>query len=91
MSVSLGTMLPGQKVNFSLDLASLIPAGQTLASVAVNVRSGIGGVTFTNVSASTTKAIFRAEAVTVGRVVADVIGTFSDGQIDGDQVEISVA
>lgn len=90
MSVSLGTMLPGEKINFSLDLASLIPSAQSLSGVAVTVRSGASCITFTNVSISTTKAVFRAEATAPGRVIADVIGTFSDGQIDGDQIEIMV-
>jgi hypothetical protein len=90
MSVSLGTMLPGEKINFSLDLVNLIPAGQTLSSATVTTRQGSSAISFTNVGINGSKAVFRAEALTVGRVIADVIGTFSDGQIDGDQIEIAI-
>ncbi len=91
MSIPFGTMLPGEKINFSLDLVNLIPAGATLASATVTARQNPASINFTQVSVSGTKVVFRAEALAVGRVIADVIGTFSDGQIDGDQIEIVVA
>lgn len=91
MSIPFGTMLPGEKINFSLDLAAKIPAGQTLSSATVTARQFASSINFTQVSVSGSKVVFRAEAVGVGRVIADVIGTFSDGQIDGDQIEIVVA
>ena len=91
MSIPFGTMLPGEKINFSLDLVNLIPAGAALSSVTVTARQYPGSINFTSVGVNGTKAVFRAEALAVGRVVADVIGTFSDGQIDGDQIEIVVS
>lgn len=91
MSVPFGTMLPGEKINFSLNLAGSIPAGATLSSATVTPRQFASSMNFTQVSVSGTKVVFRAEALAVGRVIADVIGTFSNGEIDGDQIEIVVA
>lgn len=91
MSIPFGTMLPGEKINFSLDLAARIPDGATLSSATVTARPFTSAITFTSVGVNGTKAEFTAEAETVGRVLADVIGTFSDGQLDGEQIEIVIA
>lgn len=90
MSIPFGTMLPGDKINFSLNLVDRIPAGATLSSGTVTARRDASAINFTSVSVSGTKVVFRAEALAVGRVIADVIGTFSDGQSDGDQIEIVI-
>lgn len=49
-----------------------------------------GAMSFTSVSVNGTKAVFRAEALGVGRVIADVIGTFSNGELYGEQIVIEV-
>lgn len=90
MTQLLGTLVPGAEVDFSLDLAGMIPSGATLTAGAVNMRSGatVANVTFTAIDG--TKVLFRVLASAPGTATFDVVGTFSNGRDDGEQCQIVV-
>lgn len=90
MSKNFGIMAPGTSLRFSLDMAGMIPAGEMLLSADVNIRAGNSSVTVTDVGVDLTKAYFRINAISDGDVKFDVIGAFSDGTTDGEDVVLQI-
>lgn len=90
MSKNFGIMAPSTSIRFSLNMAGMIPAGEMLLSADVNIRSGHASVTITDVGVDLTKVYFKINAVSDGDVKFDVIGAFSDGTTDGEDVVLQI-
>lgn len=90
MTINLGKMVPGAEVEFSLDLAKMIPAGETLSSAVVKALGGTSAATAEYLTTIDTKVYFLVSALAEGKAEFDVIGTFSNGRADGDRVLINV-
>jgi hypothetical protein len=90
MSKNFGIMAPATSIRFSLDMAGMIPAGEMLLSADVNIRSGQAAVTITDVGVDLTKVYFKVNAISDGDVKFDVIGAFSDGTTDGEDVILQI-
>lgn len=89
MQINLDPMVPGADILFGIDLAGMIPATRTLSSAAISERQGADLAAIT-ATVSGTRAVVRIVAAAPGRILFDVVGTFSDGSKDGVQVAVQV-
>lgn len=90
MPKNLGSFVPGADVRLSFDLANKVPAGATLSDAAVNMRRGADAAQVTKVSISGTDVYIRVRALAYGTAVFDIVGTFSNGDADGEECQVSV-
>lgn len=90
MMIPIGRMVPGADIDFSLDLAKKIPTGEILTAGTVTMRSGAQAASATFSSIEGTKVLFRVVATAKGKATFDVVGTFSNGRDDGEQMVVFV-
>jgi hypothetical protein len=90
MSVTLQPMVIGAKVTFSLDSVDQLPPSATLSSVAFTEISGGAAINIESVGITGTEAIFKVEAMASGTAIFKVVYTFSNGDKDGDLVNVRV-
>ncbi|WP_408586479.1 hypothetical protein [Novosphingobium sp.] len=87
--MKLANILVGAKISYALDFANRLPALVSLVTADKVIRSGANVVAI-DVAVAGTKVTFRVNALAVGEATFDVLGTFSDGDVDGEDMVIRV-